>query len=290
MSSQDQLHRFVFENLDIRGGIVQLNSSWQAILSRYTYPDQVAVQLGQAMAATVLLSATIKFEGSLILQVQGAGPLKTVVTQTSHDRLIRGLARWSGDDVPASGLHDVYGDGRMVLTIDNKIGKRYQGIVALEGDHLGKALEGYFMQSEQLASRIWLAADGERAAGLFIQELPTSQSTDEDWNRIGLLADTVRSNELLETDAKTLLTHLFHEEGVRLFEPEPVAFRCGCSNERIETTLQGLGYDEVKSILEEQGVVNIACDFCNKEYRYDSVDVEKLFADQPPMETPKQTQ
>lgn len=286
MSNQDQLHRFIFEQLDIRGELVQLGASWQAVLSRYDYPPNVRGQLGQAMAAAVLLSATIKFEGSLILQAQGGGPLTTLVAQATHQRTVRGLARWQGDDTPKGNLQALFGAGQMVITIDNHKRDRYQGIVGLEGEGLPEALAAYFNQSEQLASRFFLVADGQRAAGLFLQQLPSDRANDDDsWEHIGILAETVSDDELLNLEPATLLHRLFHEEQVRLFEAEPVAFRCSCSRERIENTLRAMGQPDLNDLLAEQGTIEVDCEFCNKQYRFDPVDVEQLFAQDIPVTT-----
>jgi len=282
MHSHDQLYRFVFEDIGVRGEWVQLDASWKAILERYHYPESVGTQLGQAIAATLLLSATIKFDGSLILQSQSQGPLSTLVAQATHQRTVRGLARWKGD-VPAGTLPEVFGPGQIAITITNHNKERYQGIVALEGDNLSQALEGYFKNSEQLASRFWLAADNSRAAGLFLQELPNDAHDKEDWNRLETLASTVTDNELLSLSATELLHRLFHEEQVRLFDPEPVAFRCTCSHTRIEDTIRAMGYTEVLSIVAEQGGVQADCEFCNKQYRFDPVDIEQLFAQDIPV-------
>ncbi|MET0046577.1 MAG: Hsp33 family molecular chaperone HslO [Sedimenticola sp.] len=289
MSNHDQLHRFLFDGLDVRGELVQMEASWQAILERYPYPDNVRDQLGQAMAATLLLSATIKFEGSLILQAQCQGPLTTLVAQATHQRTVRGLARWQGE-VPDGSLSEIYGPGRMVLTIDNIGKERYQGIVGMEGDTLAHTLEAYFEKSEQLDTRIWLAADGERAAGLFIQELPGERKHEDDWQRIAMLADTVTEEEMLKLEPAELLHRLFNEEDIRMFEPEPVAFRCGCAKERIATTLRTMGYAEVKGILDEHDVIRADCDFCNKRYTFDRVDVEQIFAQDVEIETPNTRQ
>ncbi len=289
MNSQDQLHRFVFESLDIRGEIVQMDASWKAVLERYDYPAVVREQLGQAMAAVILLSATIKYDGSLILQAQGNGPLHTLVAQATRERTVRGLARWEGNP-PAGDLATLYGSGQMMLTVINRGGDRYQGIVGLEGNNLAGALERYFSNSEQLASRFWLVANGERAAGLFLQQLPSEQERQEDWQRISMLAETVRPEELLDLPVQTLLHRLFHEEQVRLFEPEPVAFRCTCSRERIGDSLRAMGRAELLSILEEQGSIDVDCDFCNKHYRFDAVDMEQLFIEGVPHSTPEQSQ
>jgi len=172
----------------------------------------------------------------------------------------------------------------------NQDGDRYQGIVGLEGNNLAEALERYFNNSEQLASRFWLVADGERAAGLFLQQLPSKQNPQDEWQRIGMLAETVTRDELLNLPVQTLLHRLFHEEQVRLFEPEPVAFRCSCSRERIGDSLRAMGKAELLSILEEQGAIAVDCDFCNKHYRFDAIDTEQLFIDGVPVdisETPQ---
>lgn len=283
MNTQDQLYRFVFESLDIRGEIVQMDASWKAVLERYTYPAAVAEQLGQAMTAVILLSATIKYDGSLILQALGNGPLRTLVAQATRQRTVRGLARWEGE-LPEGNLATLYGAGQMMLTVVNRDGGRYQGIVGLEGKNLAEALERYFNNSEQLASRFWLVADSGRAAGLFLQQLPSEQDHQEEWQRIGMLAETVTRDELLNLPVQTLLHRLFHEEQVRLFEPEPVAFRCSCSRERIAGSLRAMGRTELLSILEEQGAVEVDCDFCNKHYRFDAIDTEQLFIDGVPID------
>lgn len=274
----DRFQRFLFEELGVRGELVRLDASWQAVLERHPYPPAVRSQLGQALAATVLLSATIKFEGSLILQIQGRGPLSALVAQATHRRTIRGLAHWRGE-VPIGPLPRVFGDGRLVLTIQREGQDPYQGIVALEGDQLASALQRYFFQSEQLPTRLWLVADGARAAGLLLQKLPGAEPLEEDWGRLVFLADTIREGELLRLPFEDLLYRLFHEETVRLFEPEPVTFRCGCSRQRIETMLLALGRREVENILAEQKAVEVDCEFCNKHYRFDAVDVGMLFAD-----------
>jgi molecular chaperone Hsp33 len=279
MSDQDSLQRFIFEGLGIRGEWVCLDASWQAVLERYAYPDAVRAQLGQALAAAVLLSATVKFEGALILQAQGSGPLHTLVAQATHRRTLRGLARWREGRPPTGGrLDEIYGEGRLVLTLQNEGAEPYQGIVGLEGANLAEAIENYFTRSEQLATRLWLAADGERAVGLFLQELPGSHEGREDWERVSMLAGTVTERELLLLPGEELLFRLFNEEAVRLFEPEPVSFRCSCSRERIEAALRGMGREELEEGLRQEGGLEVGCEFCNRRYRFDAVDVQALLA------------
>jgi len=276
MSGNDSFQRFLFEDLGIRGEFVRLDASWQAVRANHAYPPVVASQLGQSLAAAVLLSGTIKFKGSLILQAQSRGPLRTLVAQATHTRTIRGLAQWEGP-VEAGTLQHVFGPGRLVLTIQNEGVEPYQGIVALEGSLLSEAIQTYFTLSEQLATRLWLAADGETAAGLFIQELPSRLKNEGDWERIGYLADTVTEGELLRLPGKEVLYRLFNEERVRLFEPEPVAFRCNCSRERIEGVLLAMGRQEVESVVAAQGSLEVDCEFCNRHYHFDRVDVGALF-------------
>jgi len=277
VSANDQLQRFVFEGAGVRGAVVRLDASWQAVLERHPYPVAVQRPLGQMLAAAVLLSSTIKFEGALILQVQAEGPLRTLVAQATDQRTLRGLAHWDGDVPAGAGLAETFGAGRLVLTASAPGGDRYQGVVALEGAGLAAAVEAYFAQSEQLPTRLWLAADSQRATGLLLQRLPGGRGDDDTWPRVAMLADTLHDAELLRLDAEPLLYRLFHEERVRLFEAEPVSFRCGCSRERIDDLLRSLGRDEVDAMLAEQGEIEITCEFCNRVYRIDPVDAAALF-------------
>lgn len=280
MSEYDSLQRFLFEDLGIRGELVRLDASWRSVQERHPYPPKVAEQLGQALAATLLLSATIKFQGSLILQAQSGGPIQTLVAQATHHRSLRGLARWQGE-VAGRSLAELFGEGRLVLTIQNEGSEPYQGIVPLEGANLAAALQSYFALSEQLPTRLWLAADGQRATGLFIQELPAQRRSQEDWDRISYLADTVTEAELLKLPRQELLYRLFNEERVRVFESEPVAFRCGCSRERIEGLLAHLAQDAIESIAQERGMIEVDCEFCNRHYSFDPIDVRLMYSGQP---------
>jgi molecular chaperone Hsp33 len=186
------------------------------------------------------------------------------------DDALRGVQELSGDAL--------LGQARLVLTAESPSGERYQGIVPVEGGDVANAVEGYFVQSEQLPTRLWLAADSEHAAGLFLQRLPQTQDDDEHWERACMLADTLKDEELLKLDAQELLHRLFHEEDLRLFEPEPVAFRCGCSRERVGATLVSLGEGEVAQMLEEMGTIEVDCEFCNAHYAFDTVDAAALFS------------
>jgi len=278
----DILNRFILETTNVRGEWVHLDASWKALLERYDYPPVVRDLLGQALAAVALLSATIKFNGTLILQVTGSGPVNLLVVQASGRHTLRGLARWQSE-VPEGDLVAQLGDGRMVITIDPGEGReRYQGIVPLEGANLAQALEGYFSRSEQLPTRLWLAADGERAAGLLLQALPVEERDPDAFNRATTLAETLSRDELLTVPVETLLHRLYHEEDVRLLEGTPMSFRCSCSRERVADMLRNLGRAEVDSILEDEGRVEVNCEFCNAGYRFDAVDVEQLFTEGEP--------
>jgi molecular chaperone Hsp33 len=276
-AESDLLHRFVFERSRVRGEFVQLGAAWQAVLERHDYPEAIKQPLGEALVSVLLLTATLKLEGSLILQAQGSGPVRTLVAQATHQHTVRGLARWDGEIAPGD-LQSMFGNGQLVLTIDAKHRDRYQGIVPLQGAGIGDALEGYFGASEQLPSRFWLAVNDDRAVGMMLQRLPGEPADEDDWTRAVVLADTVQARELLHQPVAELLRRLFHEEDVRLYEPEPVAFRCNCSRSGIADNLRALGKDEIDDIIAEQGAVDVTCEFCNRGYRFDSVDATSLFA------------
>ncbi len=288
----DTLQRFLFENANIRGELVQLDASWQAALERHDYPESVRGPLGEMLVAGVLLAATMKFEGNITLQVRGNGPISMLVVDCTPVRTkgeegalyhIRGMALWHGE-VPEGDLRSRFGDGNLVITIDPGKGvQRYQGVVALSGGSLADAIDDYLERSEQLPTRMWLASDDERAAGLLLQKLPGEvQSEDEDaWERVTTLAATVRDEELLQLEQQELIRRLFHEEDIRLFDREPIAFHCHCSRERVADSLRSMGHDEVNDILAKEHKIEVSCHFCNRHYEFDAVDAEQLFAEQP---------
>lgn len=279
MEEQDCLRRFLFEKLGVRGEWVRLQKSWKETKQHQQLSSIAEEQLGQAMAAVVLLSATVKFDGSLILQAQGSGSLKTLVAQSTHDRKIRGLAR--GDaKLSGSNLSEMMGKGQLVITIEPREGRSYQGIVSLEGGNLEKIITNYFLQSEQLETRVWVFANETHAAGLFLQKLPAQEKNKENWDRLSALADTVTKDEMLTLACGQMLYRLFNEEKVRLFEAEPVEFECSCSQVKIDNTLLGLGREELEAIIQERGMIEIDCEFCKKKYRYDKFDVENLLTGQ----------
>lgn len=277
---RDSLQRFLFDEMPVRGEIAHLDASWRAALEQVDYPPVVRDLLGEAMAAAVLLASSLKFEGGLTLQLQGGKPLTLLVVQCTHTLNLRGLAHWEGELPEAGPLHSLTGDGaRMAITIEQqKKPERYQGIVPLEGETLAACFEGYFERSEQLPTRVFLAAAEDSAAGMLLQVLPGHEHDDRSWEHVSALGQTITPEELLALDAPNIIHRLYHEDDVRLFESAPVAFRCSCNRERIADMLRSLGSDEAHDILAEQGSVEVSCEFCGREYNFDAVDVEALFA------------
>lgn len=286
MADRDSIHRFLFENFPVRGEIVHLDATWQAVLERFEYPPHIRAVLGELMAATALLASTLKFNGMLTVQLQGKGPLHLLVVQCSSRMALRGLARWN-DEVEAGPLSSMTGAGRLAITIEPKEdGRRYQGIVPLEGETVAQCLQNYFRDSVQLPTRLWTATGAEGASGMLLQKLPQpsqqSNVESDDWNRVQILADTITADELQNLSDEVILRRLFHEDDIRLFESAPVSFRCSCSRERVERMLRGLGQDEVESILKDEGRVEVRCEFCNKAEAFDYVDAAQIFAGEGP--------
>ena len=284
MSDNDTLQRFLFEHTPIRGELVHLDASWKAIQEKHNYPPLVRNMLGEMMAAAVLLAATLKLNGRLIIQLQGSGPISLMVIECSNAQELRGLAHWQS--LPEEGnLKDLTGNGKLTITLEPQDDhERYQSIVELKGDSLADALMNYLQQSEQLDTYLWLAASDQRASGLLLQKLPINEETQDtdSWNRIVTLTSTVTNDELLKITELELLHRLYHEEQVRVFEPSPICFRCSCSKERVVSMLRSLGLNEVQSIIADEGEVAVACEFCNQKYAFDSIDVEELFASSTP--------
>jgi molecular chaperone Hsp33 len=277
MREEDILRRFLFEDFGVRGEWVKLTTSWQTAKQHQQGPQNAQLLLGQALAAVVMLSATIKFNGSMTLQAQGDGDLKTLVAQSTHDRKIRGLIH-SSDHVRPGSLDNMFGQGQLVLTIEPENAQHYQGVVPLQGKNLASALQTYFEQSEQLKTRMWLFANETHAAGLLLQELPSQNSYKDDWERVEMLADTITGQELLGLDCENVLYRLFNEENVRLFDSEAIEFQCACSRPKIERTLQAMGRKELENILQERGAILASCEFCGEQYLFDGLDVEAMLS------------
>ncbi len=277
MSDQDTLQRFIFSDSNVRGEIVHLNQSYQTVIHQSDYPEPLQRLMGEAMCAVILLTATLKFSGKLSLQLQGDGILTLLLVQSTHEQEIRGTMQWQGECEDKS-FNELLQNARLVITIDPDKGTRYQGIVPLDGDRLNQCLETYFMQSEQLPTRIWLAADDSSAAGMLLQKLPEqeSQSDGNQWEHITILAETTTHSELLSLSNETFLYRLFHNESVRLFESQPATFKCTCSRERCEETIISLGSREINDIIRDPGHVAITCEFCSASYFFEADQLQKM--------------
>lgn len=290
MTDSDRLRRFLFERWPVRGQFVRLDAAWRAILEHHDYPPVLTRCLGEAMAATVLVAGTLKFKGRMVMQCQGPGPVHLLVTECTDRHAIRGLARHRGELPQEASLSALTGGGQLAVTLDNpQHSHRYQGVVPLEHPGLAACLEHYFDSSEQLPTRLVLAADAGRAGGLLLQRVASgatasrsgdpqaAEEAEDAWRRIGLLADTLTPEELLRQPLEVILQRLFHEDDVRLFEGSPVFFQCVCSRERVAGILRSLGEAEVRGILAEQGKVEVRCEFCNRAYGFDAVDAARVF-------------
>lgn len=280
----DQIQRFLFDQTNVRGEIVTLEQAYREVLDRHAYPDAVNALLGELLAAVALLTDTVKLDGTLSIEVRGQGVLSLLMAESNPGGELRAIARVAEDAALPDGetpFRELVGDGQIVITLDPKDGNRYQGIVALDHESLAGCLEAYFSQSEQLPTRLWLAADGQRAGGLLLQRLPSeAQNQDVDaWERSVQLAATVKREEMLGLEQREVLYRLYHEETVRVFEPKALRFGCTCSRERMANALLTLGAKELRDILAEQGAIDTQCHFCHTEYHYTAAEVETLLED-----------
>ncbi|MEK9940792.1 MAG: Hsp33 family molecular chaperone HslO [Methylotenera sp.] len=299
-TSNDTLSRFLFEHTPIRGNAVHLANTFQLALNKQALPKGLKRALGELMAASALLTATLKMNGALVLQIQSKGILKLLVVECTSDFGIRATAKFSGDIHDEQNLFELIEQGQFVITLDPKDGgQTYQGIVPIEGNSISTILENYMLRSEQIDTKIWLSCDGNTAAGMLLQKLPDTmnQTTKQDealvedldaWNRIGHLADTVSDEEVLNLPIETLLHRLFHEENVRLFEASNTRFFCSCSRASVSNMLRMLGEEEISNILQEQGKIEVNCDFCNTHYSFDQVDAAQLLATEVSSQSSKQ--
>jgi molecular chaperone Hsp33 len=282
----DRLLPFMFDAADVRGAVVNLDAAWREVLTRHAYPAAVQGLLGEAMAAAALLSSTLKFDGSMVLQTQSAdesAPVRLLVVECGADLGMRATAKLGGPMPPGDrpAMAGLVGDGKLVITLDPKDGQAaYQGVVPLEGTCLGGALENYMLRSEQLETRIVLAADGKRACGLLVQKMPGSGGravATSRWDEASVLARTLSAQELLTLEPREILRRLFHEFDLRLFDERGPQFRCTCSRDRVADMLRMLGRSEVEDIVAEQGRVAVDCEFCSQNYAFDAAQAAALF-------------
>lgn len=290
----DTLQRFIFEDAAVRGELVELSETWQQVQARNAYPPAVRTLLGEMLAAAALLSANLKFNGMIVMQMHGDGPVKLLVVECDSDLHLRATAKLAPDavipdDAGLRQLVNVHGHGRFVITLDPKDkmpGQQpYQGIVPLDGDSAAVVIENYMLRSEQLDTKLWLASDDKVSRGLLLQKLPREGGHDapvaddaESWNHAVTLASTLRTEEMLSTDIATLMHRLFWEETLRVFEPRHPSFQCSCTREKVGNMLLMLGKEEIDSALADLGKLAINCDFCGQHYEFDKVDCAQLFA------------
>ena len=303
--TKDTLQKVIFDNAAVRGEFVEISDTWREIQQHHNYPAPVKTLLGEMVAAAALLSANLKFNGAIVMQIHGDGPVRLLVVECDSQLRLRATAKVTeGVSVPdgatLTDLLNVSGKGRFVITldpIDKMPGQQpYQGIVPLDGDDMATVIENYMLRSEQLDTRLWLAADDQVSRGLLLQKLPRHSGKDdqivqaseaedlETWNRAVMLASTLKQPELLSTGIQTLMERLFWEETIRVFEPAHPQFFCSCTREKVGNMLKVLGREEVDGALDELGQLGINCDFCGKHYAFDKVDCAQLFASDTPVE------
>jgi len=301
--TKDTLQKFIFDNAAVRGELVEISDTWREIQARHGYPKAVRTMLGEMVAACALLSANLKFNGSIVMQIHGDGPVRLLVAECDAELRMRATAKLApdvdvADEAMLGELVNQHGKGRFVITLDpleKMPGQQpYQGVVPLDGDDVATVIENYMLRSEQLDTRIWVAADDKVARGLLLQKLPrhsgaedqTRQASEEDdletWNRAAALGQTLKREELLSTDISTLMHRLFWEETIRVFDPLHPQFHCTCNREKVGNMLKMLGQPEVETALAELGELGINCDFCGKHYSFDKVDCAQLFASDTP--------
>ncbi|MBZ4677791.1 MAG: Hsp33 family molecular chaperone [Shewanella sp.] len=286
--NQDTLHRYLFDNADVRGELAQLGDSYRQIISTHDYPERLKVLLGELLAATSLLTATLKFEGDISVQLQGqGGPVSLAVINGNNRQELRGVARWQGEIATDATLDQLFGQGYMVITLTPTEGERYQGVVALDKPSIAECLESYFAQSEQLPTGIWLFANGEHAAGMLLQVLPSELSENTEFEHLTQLTATIKAEELFSLPATEVLHRLYHQEQVRLFDPVSVSFKCTCSRERRAAAIRTLAKEEIDAIIQEKGLVEMGCEYCNSHYRFDAIDIEAIFANSQTPNTPQ---
>ena len=297
----DALQKFLFEGAPVRGELVELSATWQHVLAHRTYPRAVQTLLGEMLAAAALLSANLKFNGVIVMQIHGDGPVKLLVVECDAELHMRATAKLVegaviDDTAQLPELVNAGGNGRFVITLDPKDKlpgqQAYQGIVPLDGDSVATVIEHYMLRSEQLDTRLWLAADATVSRGLLLQKLPNHGGTEapvgdelETWDRSVMLASTLKPEEMLGTDIDTLMRRLFWEENIRVFEPKHPQFQCSCNREKVGNMLKMLGQAEIDAALTELGKLEIDCDFCGQHYAFDRVDCAQLFAVEAPVQT-----
>ena len=287
MADFDFTQRFIFESTDVRGELASLEESYAHVLAKHSYPEPVAALLGELMAAAALLINTLKFDGLLVLQARSSGAVPLLMVECSSERELRAIARYESEQInSAASLQELMPEGVLAITVDPREGQRYQGLVALDGATLAECFSNYFVNSAQLPTRFWLYADGQRARGMLLQQLPADclpdpEEREASWQHAVALASTLSAEELLGLDNETILHRLYHDEELRLFAGTDLRFHCSCTRERSAQALRSLGLADLQLLLAEKaGTIEIDCQFCNQTYLFNQNDVMQMFAEQ----------
>ena len=276
--SADQITPFVFDALPVRGALIHLSRSWRRMLRDHQYDNIVRDTLGHAAAATGLIAQSVKFEGAITLQIQGAGNLHMLVMQCTSDLEVRGMASFS-EDGGAETFGDLMQKAHCAITVDTG-DQPYQGIVEIERSSLADSLQNYFARSVQVPSHVMLVSDASLSGGILLQQMPgQSMLNEDDWNRLGYVVATLRSDDFENFDNMELIGKLFAEDDVRVFESKPVVFRCRCPRQCAEEVLRMLGEDETREAVEDQGIVDVTCEYCGRQRSFDPIDISRLFTD-----------
>lgn len=282
----DTLQRFIFENEPVRGEYIKLDTAYQSVLAQHQYPSIVQNILGEALCMAALLSASIKYDGRLTLQFRGEGKLRMLLAQCDNHNHLRGIAKYDEDITPEDLLQS-FNNGKLVMLLDSpKTDQRYQGIVEWKGNSIAASIEHYFQHSEQLTTRIWLNVNDKFAIGYFLQIVPMqaksndhfeNQMMEPSWHRIVNATETNIAQFIHQFDYPELLTKLYPEDTLRVFAGEKMEFHCGCTRKRGQNAIYVLGRTEAEAELKDKQVIAVTCEFCNKEYLYDRVDIEQIF-------------
>lgn len=275
----DSIRRFLFKELNIRGQHIQLDNQWQAMIVERHYPKVICSLLGQLTAITTMLASGLKHDGKVTVQIQGSGPVNLLVVEATNQLNIKGVAKTNGEISETASLDELLGDGKILVTLENKVtDTMFQSYVPREENSVAKIFESFLTQSDQLPSKLWLAADEQGIGGVLIQKLPATDNIDEDgWNRVEILSDTLTDTEIITLDSERLIHTLFHEELIELFENQPVQYHCPKDNTKVEAMLLSLGKEECLNIIEEQGEIVIHNEMCNFHARFNKKDIKKLF-------------
>lgn len=271
---------FVFESLPVRGALIQLQKSWQRMQLGHTYHMSVLETLGQSAAATGLIAQSLKFDGTVTMQLNGDGPLAMLVMQCTSELELRGMAS-APDLTKYASFEELVAQARCAITVDAGAMERpYQGIVEVTGPSLANSLEHYYARSAQIPSHIHLLSEPSSCGGILLQNMPEKASPGEDdWRRLGLLAATLRCDDIAGGVGIDLLSHLFAEDDVRVFRPKAATFKCRCSKKRAENVLRMLGREETSAVCAEKDCVEVTCEYCGRTRTFDAVDVSRLFSD-----------